>query len=423
MHLLLIHQNFPGQFRDLGPAWLAMGHQITALGSAAAPTQANRWDGLTHLQYSVDGEDSPTDRQRGDAIATICRELQATESPPDLVLVHSGWGEAQRLREVFPTTPLVVYPELWGSPEALGFGFDHHLQELTPPPGCFDEQNQLSADAINASDAAIVSCIAQYTSFPAPLQQQLTVLPEGLNIYEIMLDDPTHVQHTNPERGSISPDLYKSDQPLVTLVSRYLEPLRGLRLAFEAWPMIAAAVPDARLVVVGQQREGYGFAVDANKDTSHLDTALSALPDSVDRNRIHVLEWIDHGDMLKLLRHSACHLALSYPYTLSWSVLEAMACGAPLISNYGSPIAPEITHNHNGLLIPFNEPEQLAASAISLLTNPALRTDLGDRAERTAKERFDLSTSLNAYEQLFKRLVGLKTLQKPIIQGDHHLLD
>ena len=411
MHLLLIHQNFPGQFRDLGPAWLAMGHQITALGSAAAPTQANRWDGLTHLQYSVDGEDSPTDRQRGDAIATICRELQATESPPDLVLVHSGWGEAQRLREVFPTTPLVVYPELWGSPEALGFGFDHHLQELTPPPGCFDEQNQLSADAINASDAAIVSCIAQYNSFPAQLQQQLTVLPEGLNIDEIMLDEPTHVQHTNPERGSISPDLYESDQPLVTLVSRYLEPLRGLRLAFEAWPMIAAAVPDARLVVVGQQREGYGFAVDANEDASHLDTALSDLPDSVDRNHIHVLEWIDHGDMLKLLRHSACHLALSYPYTLSWSVLEAMACGAPLISNYGSPIAPEITHNHNGLLIPFNEPEQLAESAISLLTNPALQTDLGDRAQRTAKERFDLSTSLNAYEQLFKRLIALKTQQ------------
>ena len=416
MHLLLIHQNFPGQFRDLGPAWLAMGHQITALGSAAAPTQANRWDGLTHLQYSVDGEDSPTDRQRGDAIATICRELQATESPPDLVLVHSGWGEARRLREVFPTTPLVVFPELWGSPEALGFGFDHHLKELSPPPGCFDEQNQLSSDAIEASDAAIVSCIAQYNSFPTPLQQQLTVLPEGLNLDEILPDAPTQLQtsqQTPSELESISPDLwpFRFDQPVVTLVSRYLEPLRGLRLAFEAWPMIAAAVPAAHFVVVGQQQEGYGLAVDANAETNHLNAALSGLPDSVDRAHIHVLEWMAHGDMLKLLRQSACHLALSYPYTLSWSFLEAMACGAPLISNYGSPIAPEIIHKHNGLLIAFNEPEQLAEAAITLLTNIEFRTDLGHRAQRTVKERFALSTSLNAYEQLFERLIARKTQQ------------
>ena len=415
MHLLLIHQNFPGQFRDLGPAWLAMGHQITALGSAAAPTQANRWEGLTHVQYSVEGEDTPTSRQRSEAIATICRQLKATESPPDLVLVHSGWGEAQRLREVFPTTPLVVYPELWGSPEALGFGFDHHLKKLTPPPGCFDEQNQLSIDAIHDCDAAIVSCIAQYNSFPTSLQQQLTVLPEGLNIDEFLRDEPTHVQtsqQTNSELESISSDVlpFSPDHPLVTLVSRYLEPLRGLRLAFEAWPMITAAVPAARLVVVGQQREGYGFAVDANEDTSHLDAALSGLPDSVDRNRIHVLEWIAHGDMLKLLRNSACHFALSYPYTLSWSVLEAMACGAPLISNYGSPIAPEIIHNDNGLLISFNEPEQLAEAAISLLTNTEFRTTLGDRARRTVKERFALSKTLNAYENLFERLIALKTL-------------
>ena len=415
MHLLLIHQNFPGQFRDLGPAWLAMGHQITALGSAAAPTQVNRWEGLTHVQYSVEGEDTPTSRQRSEAIATICRQLQATESPPDLVLVHSGWGEARRLREVFPTTPLVVFPELWGSPEALGFGFDHHLKELSPPPGCFDEQNKMSADAICSSDAAIVSCIAQYNSFPTPLQQQLTVLPEGLNIDEIVPDAPTQLQtsHQTHELESISPDLwpFHFDRPVVTLVSRYLEPLRGLRLAFEAWPMIAAAVPTAHFVVVGQQQEGYGLAVDANAETNHLNAALSGLPDSVDRTQIHVLEWMAHGDMLKLLRHSACHLALSYPYTLSWSVLEAMACGAPLISNYGSPIAPEIIHNHNGLLIAFNEPEQLAEAAISLLTDTEFRTDLGHRAQRTVKERFALSTSLNAYEQLFERLIARKTQQ------------
>ena len=45
MHLLLIHQNFPGQFRELAPAWLAAGHRITAIGSAADPPQGLRWQG------------------------------------------------------------------------------------------------------------------------------------------------------------------------------------------------------------------------------------------------------------------------------------------------------------------------------------------------------------------------------------------
>ena len=69
MHLLLIHQNFPGQFRDLAPAWLEQGHQVTGLGAAPAPDQAPRWEGLTYLQYSLDGIEEPSAEQRGQAVA------------------------------------------------------------------------------------------------------------------------------------------------------------------------------------------------------------------------------------------------------------------------------------------------------------------------------------------------------------------
>ena len=44
MHLLLIHQNFPGQFRDLAPAWLAAGHQVTAIGSTSERPQGPQWE-------------------------------------------------------------------------------------------------------------------------------------------------------------------------------------------------------------------------------------------------------------------------------------------------------------------------------------------------------------------------------------------
>ena len=395
MHLLLIHQNFPGQFRDLAPAWLAQGHRVTGLGSAPAPDHAPRWDGLTYLQYTLDGIEEPSVEQRGAAVAEACRQLQRTGLAPDLVLVHTGWGEALQLRTVFPTTPLVVFPELWGHAAALGFGFDPHLTGQSADAAWFDQPNQLAATAIDQSDAAVVPCEAQRQSFPLPWRDRLRLLPEGLRL-EGFGADPAAELHWAGHR-------FGAGQPLVTLVSRSLEPLRGLRQALLAWPAIAAAVPEAHLVLVGDRGEGYGVEAPPTGD-DHLSTALRALPDEVDHGHIHWLGTLEHPAMVRLLQCSACHLALSYPYTLSWSVLEAMACGAALISNHGSPIAPELIDGTNGLLVPFNDPHALAQAVIGLLKDPARRTQIGTAARRTIEQRFSLTTSLAAYDQLFAEL-------------------
>ena len=94
MHLLLIHQNFPGQFRDLGPAWLAAGHRLTSISNAAPPVDRTGWDGLQHLRYTWPEGHEPSANDRGQAVAELCRELQSHGLVPDIVLAHSGWGEA-----------------------------------------------------------------------------------------------------------------------------------------------------------------------------------------------------------------------------------------------------------------------------------------------------------------------------------------
>ena len=398
MHLLLIHQNFPGQFRDLAPAWLEQGHQVTALGSVAAPQHHPRWEGLTYLQYSVPGSEEPSAIERGAAVGGVCRQLIAQGAQPDLVLVHSGWGEARELRAVFPNTPLVVFPELWGHPEALGFGFDRHLDGQAADPSWFSNQNQLAAEAIAASDAALVPCAAQRSSFPSVLQGQLTLLPEGLALGNYNPSPSAEI--------SVNGLRFRAGDPLVTLVSRTLEPLRGLRQALLAWPEISASHPSAQLLLVGElggEGEGYGEE-QPPAGFDHLSAALAGLPANVDRSRIHALGRLHHGAMLEVLRHSACHLALSYPYTLSWSVLEAMACAAPVISNHRSPIAPELEHGHNGLLVAFNDHRALSRASLALLNTPEQRLRLGEAGRRTIEERFSLSSSLASYQTLFDRL-------------------
>jgi len=395
MHLLLIHQNFPGQFRDLAPAWLARGHRVTALGSASAPEDDPRWDGLTYVRYRLDGIEEPSVEERGHAVAEACRQLQQKGLVPDLVMVHTAWGEAQQLREVFPTTPLVVFPELWGHAEALGFGIDQQLTGQSAEDSWFEQENQLAAKAIDESDAAIVACEAQRQSFPLPWRDQLTVLPEGLEQSKYGAAPSAELRWNS--------HMFAAGQPLVTLVSRNLEPLRGLRQALLAWPAIAAAVPDAQLLLVGDRGQGYGMEVPPAGD-DHLSAALKTLPKGVDHQRIHWLGSLDHSIMVRLLQVSACHLALSYPYTLSWSVLEAMACGAALVSNHGSPIARELIDGHNGLLVPFNDHHALAQAVIELLNHPARRAQIGTAALHTIEQRFSLPKSLASFEQLFQQL-------------------
>jgi glycosyltransferase involved in cell wall biosynthesis len=290
----------------------------------------------------------------------------------------------------------MVYPELWGHPQALGFGFDDALNGMSPLGDDFNRQNFLADLALAQADAAVVASRSQLASFPAPLQPQLTLLPEGVDLERIKPDRQARL--SLPEYGLE----LKAGQPLVTLISRNLEPLRGLRQALRAWPLVHQQRPEAQLLLVGQQGQGYG--VEPPQGESHLKDAL----DGIDAAGISVLNWLPHPQMLQLLRCSACHLALSYPYTLSWSVLEAMACGAPLISNVGSPIAADLKHDKDALLVPFNDVNALAQATVSLLQEPERAQQLGDHARETMERSFNLAAAAKAYQELFGGLIGSK---------------
>jgi glycosyltransferase involved in cell wall biosynthesis len=397
MHLLLIHQNFPGQFRDLAPAWLAAGHRVSAIGQQPEPPPGPAWQCLHYLHYSF-AEPEPSALQRGQAVAQISGWIQQQGQAPDLVLVHSGWGEALQLRSVFPTTPIVVYPELWGTPASLGVGVDAALNHNNGLPGLqplLERHNLLAELAIHQATAVVVPSPSQLESFPAALRPKLELIAEGVNLSQLRPDPAARLEVEGLP-------LLKAGDPLVTLVSRQLEPLRGLRAALEAWPLVAAAHPEARLVLVGGQARGYGL--EAPQGTSHLEDALNALPTELDRSRIHVLEPLPYPSLVALLQCSACHLGLGYPYTLSWSLLEAMACGAPLISNPESPIAPHLQHGRDGLVVPFGDAQALATAILELLQEPLQRSQIGLAGRQLIERQFNLSHALTLYEDLFARL-------------------
>ncbi len=394
MNLLLIHQNFPGQFRDLAPAWLEKGHQVSAI-SAADPPAGNAWSGLIHYMYQLPASSRLTMLQRGKTVGGICRELKKQELQPDFVLAHSGWGEALQLRSVWRNTPLIVMPELWGHASALGIGFDPDLNGKTLYGDPFLLPNLVSELCIIQANAALVASRNQLNSFPHQLRNKLTLLPEGLDLSTIHPNNKATVELANT--------YLKAGDPIVTFVSRQLEPLRGLRQVLRAWPEVSKAHPQAQLLLIGDEHHN-GYGMETPSGDSHLQDCIALWDQQVDRNRVHLLGYVDHARMLQLLQCSACHLALSYPYTLSWSVLEAMACAAPIITNIGSPVEQELIDNQSGLVVPFDDPAALAAAILGLLSNPEQSRRLGQAGRKIVEERFNLQTSLKQYEELFQQL-------------------
>ena len=119
MRLLMVHQNFPGQFRDLGPALCDRGHELKAIGCSQRVCdrrievlryqhKLGERNGVHHHSLEVDEW-----IRRSEQVAEQAMTLKRRGWAPDVMLAHPGWGEALLLRQVFPATPLVIWPELW----------------------------------------------------------------------------------------------------------------------------------------------------------------------------------------------------------------------------------------------------------------------------------------------------------------------
>jgi glycosyltransferase involved in cell wall biosynthesis len=84
------------------------------------------------------------------------------------------------------------------------------------------------------------------------------------------------------------------------------------------------------------------------------------------------------------------HVYLTYPFVLSWSLLEAMACGCLVVGSRTPPVEEVITHGDNGLLADFLDPNGVAERVDEALEHQQEFAPLREAARRTVRERYDL---------------------------------
>jgi glycosyltransferase involved in cell wall biosynthesis len=100
------------------------------------------------------------------------------------------------------------------------------------------------------------------------------------------------------------------------------------------------------------------------------------------------------------------------------SVMEAMACGLPIVSTTAGGVPTLLESGKEGLMVQTGDVQGLSHSMTSLLGNRELRQALGRAAARRARERFDVSTMVQAYEALYESLVD--QAHRPNAEGVLH---
>ena len=121
----------------------------------------------------------------------------------------------------------------------------------------------------------------------------------------------------------------------------------------------------------------------------------------LDMSRVHILGKLPYATYVKVLQVSAAHVYLTYPFVLSWSMLEAMACGCTMIASHTAPVEEVITDGTQGVLTDFFDPDQWVKRVVHVLNHPEDYRDM--RAAARAKVQADYT--LDQAEKSFKDLI------------------
>ena len=405
--VLLVHQNFPGQFRHLAPFLAAAGHEVVALGDAANlgtqqrtlpyrlvgyRSRAQQPSAAHHYLHSFE-----TAVRRGQDVARACMALRRGGFEPDLVVGHPAWGELLFVRDVFPRARLVPYFEYFYRAHGGDVGFDPEFPPQLDTLFKLRIRNSAQLHALSECDAGISPTAWQRSTSPAREQPLIRVIHEGVDTVRLAPDDAAVFR---------LPDGRVLDRttPVVTFASRDLEPYRGFHVFMRALPELQRRLPRAQFVIVGSDGVSYGTPPPA-PHRNWREQLLAEVGAGLDATRTHLVGRLGYADFVHLLQLSRLHVYLSYPFVLSWSMLEAMACGAPVLGSATAPVRELIDDGGDGLLFDFFDREQLLAQAERAFATDL--TALREAARTKIVERFSFErNSAPAYLRLFDALLA-----------------
>lgn len=415
MHVLYVHPNFPAQFGHIAQRLVREQGWRVSFATHAPGTDAH---GIHRIVYPLAGGATQANhfcsRTFENAIWHCDGVYQALlnrpDIQPDLIVGHSGFGSTLFLRDLYPDVPIINFFEFYYHPSGpdSDMTFRSDLGWPIPPAHLHRARSRnamILLDLQNCDDGYTPTQF-QRSRFPAEYQHKLRVIFDGIDrlIYHghnDQLRPPPASRGTRQMLGISVPGSTR----IVTYVSRGFESMRGFDIFMQSAKRIAQQYSDVLFLVVGSDRICYGG------DENHIgdkktfkEWVLSR--DEYDLSRFHFVGSLPQAQLARLLAASDLHFYLTAPFVLSWSLMDAMSCGAVVLGSATSPVEEMITDGQTGLLADFFDPDAFAKKAVEVLRDPAAYRPLGQAAERLIEERYSLDVVLPRMIEMYEQVVN-----------------
>jgi glycosyltransferase involved in cell wall biosynthesis len=325
---------------------------------------------------------------RGHSCYRAAMVLKEQGFSPDIICAHHGWGESLFLKDVWPRARMGLYCELYhlATPEFTAFDPEFPARDAQTDALRLRLKNLNNRLHAEVMDAGLSPTRFQADTYPDDVRDRITVTHDGIDTAQVCPDPAARL--VLPE----GPTLTRDDE-VITFINRNLEPYRGYHVFMRALPAILRARPRAHVVIVGGDGVSYGAKPPEGQTWKqiYIDEVRAEIPDA-DWARVHFLGKVPYDTYLSMLRVSTVHVYLTYPFVLSWSLLESMAAGCAVLASDTAPVREAIAHDETGVLTDFFDRDALVDRLSALLDDPDRRDGLGRAARAHIRETYDLET-------------------------------
>lgn len=370
MKLLFVHQNFPAQYTHLVAHCAADPTNTLVALREARPDRPLISKRVRLLEYEKPKGASPSTHhylrdteasvRRGQTVVRSLMLLRQEGFRPDVICVHPAWGEGLFLKDVFPEAHVLSFWEFYYN--GADSGFDPEWPQKPDQRFHTRVRNATQLMSFAVTDWGVSPTRWQQSQYPPPWRALISVIHDGVDTKLVRPDPKAVVRLQQP------PSRLTRQDEVVMYIARNLEPYRGFHVFMRPLPELLQRRAKAQVLIVCGDEASYGRM--PLEGGTWREKMLAEVGQDLDMSRVHFLGKVSYSLLLQIYQISSAHVYLTYPFVLSWSMLEAMAAGCVVIGSRTPPVEEVITDEVNGLLFDFFRPLRSSKKLVAFSKTP-----------------------------------------------------
>jgi glycosyltransferase involved in cell wall biosynthesis len=262
---------------------------------------------------------------------------------------------------------------------------------------CHCEESCLQDDVAIQEDSSpeFQALVPRAEIQPSPARGEGVAPPDIQSSTPLDIHSPFTIHHS----PSKTLELTRQNE-VITYGTRGFEPTRGFPQFMEAAEKLLKNRPNLHILIAGENKVHYS----AQKNVDYKALMLKNL--DLDMSRVHFVGTLTYNEYKKFLQVSSAHVYLTYPFILSWSILDAMSAGCCIVASNTAPVLEVIEDNYNGLLVDFFNIDELVAKLEYALNNKEKMQKIRQNARQSVVEKYDLAKVVPMQIMTIQKVIG-----------------